>query len=196
MMFGSDGKPVDPSMEDRRGEDGGWRPGRTVEEKTVGKTEPKVNLQVQIPEVSHAKVDGEWLIPRDGILLVSLGVDTVADDRGKAVVRERIAVLEVAPASPGPALTQPHLEGGRPWPAPSPRLSMPATPARAVPGHELAPRPPRQDVADRGQDVDFRRAAVRRRLPERGGAETGHEQERRPRGERPAQGVKQGVDVE
>ena len=74
---------------------------KAVEEKTVGRPDPKVNFQVQVPEISHAKVEGEWLIPRDGILLVSLGVDTVADDNGKAVVRERIAVLEVAPRPAG-----------------------------------------------------------------------------------------------
>jgi hypothetical protein len=53
-----------------------------------------ITSSVQIPEISQASVSGEWLIPNDGVLLVSLGVKTAADDKGKAVVRERIAVIE------------------------------------------------------------------------------------------------------
>jgi hypothetical protein len=79
--------------------------------------------------------------------------------------------------------------GYAPW-APSPAGTPPRTAAQGA-----AP-PACQDVADRGQDVDLRRAAVRHLAPERGGAEPGHEQERSPRGERPAQGIEQGVHVE
>jgi hypothetical protein len=52
--------------------------------------------QVQVPEVSSTHVEGEWLIPSDGMLLISLGVATCADRDGKAVVRERVAVIETA----------------------------------------------------------------------------------------------------
>ena len=45
-----------------------------------------ITCSVQVPEISQAKVEGEWLIPNNGVLLVSLGVKTVADDQGKAVV--------------------------------------------------------------------------------------------------------------
>ncbi len=47
-----------------------------------------------LPEVHNARVEGEWLIPADGILVASLGVHTVADKDGKAVVRERLLLLE------------------------------------------------------------------------------------------------------
>ena len=37
---------------------------------------------------------GEWLIPRGEALLVSFGAHTVADKDGKAVVKERLAIIE------------------------------------------------------------------------------------------------------
>ena len=56
-----------------------------------------INFVMQVPEVSKSKVDGEWLIPNDGVLLMSLGVHTFADAQGMAVVRERLVILEVQP---------------------------------------------------------------------------------------------------
>ena len=53
--------------------------------------------QVSIPEVAEADVGGEWLIPRDGVLILSLGVHTVADADSKAVVKERLALIEANP---------------------------------------------------------------------------------------------------
>ncbi len=78
---------------------------------------------VQIPEVSQTRIDGEWLIPRDGVLLISLGVKTIADANGKAVARERLAIIEANPSVtpvPGNALTYP-------------KLSMPPVPLRSYP---------------------------------------------------------------
>ncbi len=68
----------------------------------VSKGQPtKVACRVQVPEVSQSRVEGEWLIPHDGVLLVSLGVETVADDKGKAIVRDRVAIVEFnAPTAP------------------------------------------------------------------------------------------------
>ena len=54
----------------------------------------KLNAKLQIPETIQAQVSGEWLIPNDGVLVVSLGVHTAADANGKAVVRERLVLLE------------------------------------------------------------------------------------------------------
>ena len=53
--------------------------------------------QVSIPEVATAEVAGEWLIPNDGALILSLGVHTVADAESKAVVKERLALIEANP---------------------------------------------------------------------------------------------------
>ena len=51
-----------------------------------------------VPEIARAHAAGEWLIPADGVLIVSLGVHTIGDGSGKAVVRERLAVIEANPA--------------------------------------------------------------------------------------------------
>jgi len=53
--------------------------------------------QVPVPEVIGTRVEGEWLIPNGKYLLVSLGVYTVADGEGKAVVRDRLIMIETEP---------------------------------------------------------------------------------------------------
>lgn len=53
-----------------------------------------VRATVQVPEIARGDVAGEWLVPNDGMLLVSLGAYTVADRNGKAVVHERLVLLE------------------------------------------------------------------------------------------------------
>jgi len=57
------------------------------------------NAKIQVPEIAQAEVAGEWLIPNGGALVVSLGVRTAADAGGKAVVSERLAVVEARPAA-------------------------------------------------------------------------------------------------
>jgi hypothetical protein len=54
----------------------------------------KLSATIQVPEFARVEVAGEWLIPNDGVLVVSLGAHTVADEKGKAVVRERLALVE------------------------------------------------------------------------------------------------------
>jgi len=61
-------------------------------------------LTLQVPEVRFQEVAGEWLIPKDEVLLVSFGVYTAADQNGKAVVKERLAMIcaaEIAGARGG-----------------------------------------------------------------------------------------------
>jgi hypothetical protein len=48
---------------------------------------------IEIPEIGSQEVLGEWLIPRGEFLLVSLGAHTIADRNGKAVVKERLAII-------------------------------------------------------------------------------------------------------
>jgi hypothetical protein len=62
-----------------------------------GDGEDSVRIAIQVPEIARAEVSGEWLIPNDGVLLVSFGAHTVADAKGKAVVLERLAVIEAKP---------------------------------------------------------------------------------------------------
>jgi hypothetical protein len=54
----------------------------------------KLSVTVQVPEFARTEVSGEWLIPNDGVLIVSLGAHTTADEQGKAIVRERLAVVD------------------------------------------------------------------------------------------------------
>ena len=99
--------------------------------------ESALGCYVQVPEISSARIEGEWLVPTDAILVVTLGVDTVADEQGKAVVRERVAVIEfdggtadspkdeVAPASHAEVAPAPPVLVGA--------LPMPAMPSRSNP---------------------------------------------------------------
>lgn len=59
-----------------------------------------VQAKLEVPEVVHNELAGEWLIPKDGVLLASLGAHCVADDTGKAVVRERLVLVQAAAAAP------------------------------------------------------------------------------------------------
>jgi hypothetical protein len=67
-------------------------------------------VAVEVPEIGREEIAGEWLIPNDGILLVSFGPHTVADKDGKAVLRERLAIVEAeetdveAVPPPGPGM--------------------------------------------------------------------------------------------
>jgi len=54
---------------------------------------PSTSAQIQIPEIGRAQAAGEWLIPEDGVLVIGFGPHTVADAEGRAVVRERLAVI-------------------------------------------------------------------------------------------------------
>ncbi len=51
-------------------------------------------VSIEVPEIASSAIAGEWLIPNDGILLVSFGPHTVAGKDGKAVIRERLAIIE------------------------------------------------------------------------------------------------------
>jgi hypothetical protein len=62
---------------------------------------------VQVPEIRTQEVAGEWLIPTDEVLLVSFGVYTTADQHGKAVVKERLAMIRAAEVAAGPDAGRP-----------------------------------------------------------------------------------------
>ena len=105
--------------------------------------------QIQIPEIGHAEASGEWLIPRDEVLVVGFGPHTVADKDGKAVIRERLALItaeEVEDPSETRAAEVDPPAGPPPSPfaapaavAPPPRtalaapLAIPALPSRSIP---------------------------------------------------------------
>ena len=103
-----------------------------------------ITSSVQIPEVTQARVEGEWLIPNDGVLLVSLGVKTAADDKGMAVVRERVAVIEACAGTSFPEAPKTMAQVGSPVPHPFAKLASPALPARSMP----QPIDPDGNIAD------------------------------------------------
>jgi hypothetical protein len=105
------------------GEKGTWTPTRSA--------------QVQVPEIGRAEISGEWLIPRDEILLVGFGPHTVADKDGKAVVRERLALISAEEVAPPTALNgseTPELPRAlRRVAVTAPKLAIPAIPSRSLP---------------------------------------------------------------
>ncbi|QEH37129.1 hypothetical protein OJF2_57160 [Aquisphaera giovannonii] len=121
----------------------------TTASPTCGEVAKAAVARVEIPEVGQAQIAGEWLIPKDEVLLVAFGPHTVADKDGRAVVREHIAMItaeEVAKdeAKDAEPLGFPPLpsapRAARPAsvvaPAPAvanPALPMPATPSRTLP---------------------------------------------------------------
>jgi hypothetical protein len=58
---------------------------------------------IQVPEVTECDVSGEWLIPNDDVLIVSLGVHTI-NESGKAVVKERLALIQAKETSAQPEM--------------------------------------------------------------------------------------------
>lgn len=64
----------------------------------------EVSTQYEVPEIDRGQVHGEWLIPADGLLVVSVGAHTMADEDGKAILRERVAVIEAEPMAANPRL--------------------------------------------------------------------------------------------
>ena len=70
--------------------------GRHIVQTVLAPKAATLNTTIQLPEVFLSEVEGEWFVPNDGVLLISTGVNTVADEDGKAVVQERLAILDFA----------------------------------------------------------------------------------------------------
>jgi hypothetical protein len=60
----------------------------------------QLKAAVEVPELVQGSVAGEWLIPNDGVLVVSLGTHTTAGPGGKAEVHERVLFVEAWAAAP------------------------------------------------------------------------------------------------
>ena len=104
-------------------------------------------VQIQVPEIGQAEIAGEWLIPRDEILVIGFGPHTIADKEGKAIVRERLAlvsaeVVATAFTSQGDQNPAPALPGLLPRIARVPGRSAPS-PAPTTPGLPTPPLPSR-----------------------------------------------------
>jgi hypothetical protein len=108
------------------------------------------STEVQIPEIGRVEVAGEWLIPQDEVLVIGFGPHTVADKDGKAVVRERLAVITAEEAGgqslslhgtsvvpmtlprPLPRIAAP-ITSPAPTPVPATSLPKPTPPSRTIP---------------------------------------------------------------
>lgn len=59
-----------------------------------GKTQFALNGQIQVPRVDLSRVEGEWVVPRDGVLIVGLGPRTISSGRmGREQVGEDLMVI-------------------------------------------------------------------------------------------------------
>jgi hypothetical protein len=68
----------------------------------------RIKAQIQIPEVDSRRVEGQWLVPGEGALLVSLGPCTRHDGMLKRQYEERLIAITARPTSPAaPAPSQP-----------------------------------------------------------------------------------------
>ena len=127
---------------------------------------PTRSAQVQVPEIGRAEISGEWLIPRDEVLLIGFGPHTVADKDGKAVVRERLAMItaeEIAlPTAsadseplglPLPIPKVARSAAGSPLPLPTPPLPRRSLPQGVNADGTLADLPPLPDDEKADQDA-------------------------------------------
>jgi hypothetical protein len=111
---------------------------------------PKRSALVQVPEIGRGEIAGEWLIPRDEVLLVGFGPHTVADNDGKAVVRERLAMITTEEvAAPVAADAEPLG-----FPRPLPRVAIPS-PAAPLPSPGLPSRSLPQGIHVDGTPADL-----------------------------------------
>ncbi|APW59365.1 hypothetical protein [Paludisphaera borealis] len=80
-----------------------------------------INGTIQIPEVVSKRIEGEWMIPSEGALLVSMGPAPRRHDKGlRQSYQERLVAITARPAPEPPIVTVP---------APAPAQSKaPATP--------------------------------------------------------------------
>lgn len=65
-----------------------------------------VKASLQVPEVASSRIAGEWLIPRDGAVLVSLGAGTERDESDTMRYVEHLVIITCRPLGQEPAVPQ------------------------------------------------------------------------------------------
>jgi hypothetical protein len=68
-------------------------------QRNLGIDRQALSAQIQVPEVDSRRIDGEWLIPSDGALLVSLGPYTEGSNVIKKQYEERMIMISVKPVA-------------------------------------------------------------------------------------------------
>ncbi len=66
---------------------------------------------IQVPEVVRGTAKGEWLIPTDGILVISMGAYSTTDKNGKLSMHERLAIIEPSCVRSDASVAQVALKG-------------------------------------------------------------------------------------
>ena len=96
------------------------------------------DVAIDVPEIGSQEVLGEWLVPRGEFLLVSFGAHTIADKDGKAVVKERLAIVGAEAVSGANVVHRGALEGLPltpllPTPISKIPMPVPMAPSRSIP---------------------------------------------------------------
>jgi hypothetical protein len=68
-------------------------------QRNLGMDRQSISAQIQVPEVDSRRIDGEWLIPGDGALLVSLGPYTEGSSVIKKQYEERMIMISIKPVT-------------------------------------------------------------------------------------------------
>ena len=89
--------------------------GRKLFQTFVRGDAPTISAPVMVPEVASSEVAGEWLVPNDSILIVSMGIDTVINAEGKAITQERLAIYDFARPSDVERTAQSAVATARPF---------------------------------------------------------------------------------
>jgi hypothetical protein len=92
------------------------------------KAEPThIKAPIQVPEIIHGEVQGDWRVPFDHVLVIGLGIHTTQDKKGKSSLLERVAIIE-----PKPEQTLPTEEHKLP-PSEAPMAAMSRFPSAELP---------------------------------------------------------------
>jgi len=67
-----------------------------------------IRATIQVPEVASRRIEGDWLIPSDGALLVSMGPHSRGGKLGGKSYEERLILLTAVPTTEGPPKGQPQ----------------------------------------------------------------------------------------
>ena len=112
--------------------------GRKLFQTFVKGNATSISVPLMVPEVASSEVEGEWLVPNDSILIISMGIDTTINPEGKAVTRERLAIYDFARPSDEARTAQATTATARPFQELIAYDIAPATPESVTPDGKVA----------------------------------------------------------
>lgn len=63
----------------------------------TGAESTTIKAPIQVPEIIHGEVHGQWSIPDGHVLVIGLGIHTTQDKQGKSSILERVAIIDPKP---------------------------------------------------------------------------------------------------